>query len=204
MKKGSNMKKILMGGLTSVAIALALPAVAFAHVIVTPGQAGIGEELVFNVSVPNERTAAVSSVKLAIPSGVDEVTPTMIAGFTISTTGSGNNVTSITWTGDIPVGQREDFSFGAQVPARATNLNWKAYQTYTDGTVVHWDQKPAGSDDATGDAGPYSVTKVVNDLSTNATATPSSKSNKETLALVFSIAALVLSVGSLFLRRPRG
>lgn len=195
------MKKILASSATGVAIALALPAVAFAHVIVTPNQAGIGEELVFNVSVPNERSVPVSSVKLDIPKGVDEVTPTIIPGFTIATTGSTDTITSIIWTGSIPVGQREDFSFGAQVPASATQLDWKAYQTYADGTVVHWDQKPAGSDDAVGTAGPYSVTKVVNDLTSSTTSTDSS--SKDTLALVFSVAALALSIGGLFLRRSR-
>lgn len=194
------MRKLLTGAVTTGAIIMALPAVAFAHVIVTPDQAGVGEELVFNISVPNERNVAVSSVKLNIPGGVDEVTPTMIPGFTISTTGSADNVTSITWTGNIPVGQREDFSFGAQVPAKATQLDWKAYQTYADGTVVHWDQKPAGSDDATGNAGPYSVTKVTNDLSSD-TSTGGNNSSKATLAFVFSIAALALSIAGLFMRR---
>ena len=82
------MKKILPSSLTGVAVALAVPAVAFAHVIVTPNQAGVGEGLVLNVSVPNEHSVPVSSVKLDIPRGVDEVTPTMIPGFTTSTTGS--------------------------------------------------------------------------------------------------------------------
>jgi len=194
------MKKILASTLTGVVAVIALPAVAFAHVIVTPKQAGVGEELVFNVSVPNERNAPVSSVKLDIPKGVDDVTPTIIPGFTITTTGGTGNVHSITWAGSIPVGQREDFSFGAQVPATATQLDWKAYQTYTDGTVVHWDQKPAGSDDATGNSGPYSVTKVVNDL--NSDASTATNSSKGTLALSLSVAALVLSIASLFLR-PR-
>ncbi|MEJ0073383.1 MAG: DUF1775 domain-containing protein [Candidatus Saccharibacteria bacterium] len=72
------MKKFLTGITTTGAIVLALPAVAFAHVIVTPSQAGVGQELVFNVSVPNERESDVTSVKLNIPKGVGEVTPTVI------------------------------------------------------------------------------------------------------------------------------
>jgi uncharacterized protein YcnI len=197
------MKKLLAGIFTTIAMVVALPSIAFAHVIVTPNHAGIGQELVFNVSVPNEREVAVSSVKLDVPKGVSDVTPTVIPGWTITTGGSADNVTSITWTGNIPVGQREDFSFGAQAPATATQLDWKAYQTYADGTVVHWDQKPAGSDDATGDAGPYSVTKVTNDLGSGSS-TQDNNSNGATLALVFSIAAIVLALAGLFLRRrPR-
>lgn len=195
------MKK-LTGISTIIAVLVLLsPAIASAHVIVTPGQADVGQELVFSVSVPNERTTPVTSLKLAIPKGVDVVTPTVTPGWTITTTGSGDNITAITWTGQIPVGQREDFSFGAQAPANATQLDWKAYQTYADGTVVHWDQKPAGSDDASGNAGPYSVTKVVDDLTTPSAA---SSINKDTLALVLSVAALVLSIGGLFLKRRAG
>ncbi len=147
---------------------LVTPAIAFAHVIVTPSQADVAQELVFTVSVPNERQVPVDSVKLLIPKGVQDVLPTTKDGWTITTTSSspsqGEQVTSILWTGNIPVGQRQDFSFGAQVPGYAGELDWKAYQTYDDGTVVHWDQKPAGSDDATGNAGPYSITKVIDDL----------------------------------------
>ncbi len=196
------MKKLLAGGIAAIITVLALPAVAFAHVVVTPNQAGVGEELVFSVSVPNEKEVAVTSVKLDVPKGVSAVTPIVIPGFTISTDGSGDNVTAITWTGSIPVGQREDFSFGAQAPSSATELDWKAYQTYADGSVVHWDQKPAGSDDATGDAGPFSVTKVVNDLSSG-TSAASGNSSKENLAFAFSIAALVLSAVGLFMRRKK-
>jgi len=196
-------KKSLAGIIASLAVLLT-PAVAFAHVIVTPGQAGVAQELVFNVSVPNERLTSVKSVKLLVPSGVTDVLPTTKDGWTITTTSTatgsqGDEVTSILWTGNIPVGQRQDFSFNAQVPGQATQLDWKAYQTYADGTVVHWDQKPAGSDDATGNAGPYSVTKVVNDLASKPISS-SSNSNKNTLALVFSIIALVLSASSLFVR----
>lgn len=196
------MKRVFVSfAITAIGI-IALPTVAFAHVIVTPNQAGVGQELVFNVSVPNERSTAVISVKLDVPKGVDEVTPTVIPGWTIATTGSGDTITAITWSGNIPVGQREDFSFGAQAPANPTQLDWKAYQTYADGSVVHWDQKPNGSDDAVGTAGPYSITEVVNDLESSSTASNSSgSSNKETLAFVFSIAALALSISSLFMRR---
>lgn len=196
------MKKLTGISAAIAMLVLSVPAIASAHVVVTPSQADVGEELVFKVSVPNERTTPVTSMKLDVPKGVDEVTPSVTPGWTITTTGTGDNITAITWTGSIPVGQREDFSFGAQAPANATQLNWKAYQTYADGTVVHWDQKPDGSDDATGTAGPYSVTKVVNDLNTPPT-TAGTSTNKDTFALVLSVAALTLSVGGLFLRRKR-
>ncbi|HVX48105.1 MAG TPA: DUF1775 domain-containing protein [Candidatus Saccharimonadales bacterium] len=197
------MKKLLTAAVTTVTIVLALPSVAFAHVIVTPGQAGVGQELVFNVSVPNERDTAVSSVKLDIPKGVSDVTPTITPGWHITTSGSKGDVTEIIWTGNIPVGQRADFSLSAQVPPSPTQLDWKAYQTYADGTVVHWDQKPMGSDDASSTAGPFSVTKVVDDLNQSVSSEDDADSHKTTLAFVFSVAALALSAGGLLLRRGK-
>jgi uncharacterized protein YcnI len=174
-------------------------------VVVTPAQAGVGASVLFTVSVPNERQAAVSSLKLLIPKGVQDAQPDVTAGWDITTAGSSDSVAAITWTGTIPVGRRADFIFKAQVPATAGELDWKAYQTYADGTVVSWDQKPAanaGDDDAAA-TGPYSVTKVTDDLGSSATTAQPAGSGKAALALVFGIAALVLSIGGLFLRPRR-
>ena len=201
------MKRIVMGAVASIVTVLALPAVAFAHVVVTPNQASIGDRVLFTVSVPNEKEVAVSSIKLNIPSGLQDVQPDVMAGWSIATTtDSSDNVTSITWTGTIPVGRRADLEFKAQAPAKAGELDWKAYQTYADGTVVSWDQKPVtnAQDDDSSDTGPYSITGVTDDLSSDTPTTSSpSSSTKNTLALICSIAALALSLGGLFLRRSR-
>ncbi len=197
-------KKISSWSAAITGLALLLPALASAHVIVTPSQADIGQELVFNVSSPNERQTPIVQVKLDIPSGVSAVVPTEEDGWTISTTTSGSGsdaeISSITWSGgQVPVGQRADFGFGAQVPAKATSLDWKAYQTYVDGTVVHWDQAPKTSDDATGNAGPFSVTKVANDL---AAVPPKADSSNNTLPLIIASLALVVGVAA-FLQASR-
>jgi uncharacterized protein YcnI len=201
------MKKILIAFLMF--LIMAIPGVASAHVIVTPNQADVGQELTFNVSVPNERNTPVVSIELDLPSGVAEVVPTEKDGWTIRTTTDGSisdpELSSITWTaGNIPVGEREDFSFSAQVPGSATTLDWKAYQTYGDGTVVHWDQTPNGkSDDSVGNSGPYSVTHVVNDLSNTATTSTSNGSTSmATLALVIALSALLVSIG-IYLYGPK-
>lgn len=198
------MKRRAVIGLLAALSVVLIPGIVSAHVIVTPGQANVAQELVFNVSVPNEKEVPVTNIKLLIPAGVTNVLPTSMSGWTITTTMNGNSadpeVAAIAWSGTIPVGQRQDFSFGAQVPGQAAELDWKAYQTYADGTVVHWDQKPAGSDDATGSAGPYSVTHVVNDL-TAAPASTWTTTDTAMLALVLSIAAVILSAGGLLMRR---
>jgi uncharacterized protein YcnI len=201
------MKKLLTSLIAAVAVTMALPAVAWAHVVVTPNQAGVGVGAKFNVSVPNEKQVAVTAIKLDMPKGVQNVQPDVLAGWDITTAKDGSgNIAAITWTGTIPAGQRADFIFKAQTPANAGNLDWKAYQTYADGTIVHWDQNPAANGKAVkNNAGPYSITKVVNDLSSNKSSAPnnSGASNTATLALALSIAALILSIGSLFFSRRR-
>jgi len=187
------MKKIVITAIGSILSTALIPASVFAHVVVTPDQAGIGQELIFNVSVPNEKNVAITKVRLVVPVGVQDVVPTVNPGWTIDTEGSPDAISAIDWTGVIPVGQRGDFSFSAQVPAHSTQLDWKAYQTYADGTVVHWDQTPAGSDDATGNAGPYSVTTVVNDL-THQTTSKESGSSLPVFAILLSAFAIVISL----------
>jgi len=198
------MKKLVTGSVAAIIAVLALPAITFAHVVVTPNQAGVGARTLFSVSVPNEKEVAVSSVTLYIPNGLEDTQPNVMAGWDVTTEkNKSGTVTSITWTGTIPVGQRADLVFKAQTPATAGELDWKAYQTYADGTIVHWDQKPSaeGNTDDGSDTGPYSITNVTDDLDTAATST--NDSAKTTLAFVCSLAALALSIGGLLLRRTK-
>jgi uncharacterized protein YcnI len=173
------MKKYLLSLFIGFSVFLFFSAPAFAHVIVTPNKVGIAEIQDFTVSVPNERDNPVVSVKLLIPKGVMEVVPDGASGWTITTKSSGSGdqqtVSEIDWDGgSIPVGQREEFIFQAQAPATPTTVFWKAYQTYSDGTIVSWDVDPKTLDnlsDAQQDAladkenkGEYSTTQVINDL----------------------------------------
>lgn len=195
------MRKFVASISLAMATVLALPAVAFAHVVVTPDQAGVGARTLFNVSVPNEKEVDVTGLRLTIPAGMEGVMPTVHPGWTITTTTDANkNVTEIKWEGGtIPTGQRDDFTFKGMTPADETDLIWKAYQTYADGTTVAWDQKPTDehseSEDST--SGPYSVTKVTNDLDTafdNQESNSGSSGLSTSLALVASLIALALSV----------
>jgi uncharacterized protein YcnI len=201
--------------LSTILIMLAVfsvPAIASAHVIVTPSQGDIGQKLIFNVSSPNERQTAIVKLVLDIPDGVTDVIPTVKDNWTISTTNntstSDPEINTITWTAgaaNIPVGERDDFGFSAILPAQATSVDWKAHQTYADGTVVNWDQKPAavsGSTMTSGSMssateGPYSVTQVNNDLTAAPTNTVIRSSSNDRLFPVLSVLAIVASICAL-------
>lgn len=172
---------------------------AFAHAIVSPSQAGVASYTTFSLGVPSEKPQATVAVRLLIPSGVLDVTPNVKQGWKVSVKKDSNaNVTEIDWTGgSIPAGERDDFVFRAQVPATPMTLEWKAYQTYADGTIVSWDQEPVANsaDDDSGTTGPYSQTEVVDDL------TPKPAPSGDTFALDVALAALALAVVGL-VRRP--
>jgi uncharacterized protein YcnI len=209
---GKNIIKKITTICISVVSMLALTvAPAFAHVIIYPHQVGIASLLDFTVSVPNERDNPVVSVKLLIPNGLSSVTPDATPGWTITTKGNGSGdnatVTEIDWNGGtIPVGQRAEFIFQAQVPPQPTTLNWKAYQTYSDGTLVSWDINPAkvanltdAQQDELADKenkGEYSTTKIINDLSgiANTNAEITSLNNQSNWLMLLSGSALILSV----------
>ena len=185
---------------------------AFAHVIVYPHQVGVATTQDFTVSVPNERDNPVVAVKLLIPKGLSDVLPNATPGWNVTIKSKGNGddavVSEIDWShGAIPVGQREEFIFQAQVPANPTTLDWKAYQIYSDGTVVSWVVDPAKlqnlsdtQQDALADKenkGEYSTTQVINDLSPNNNNSSQSGQYTELLsgfAFLLSVIALAISL----------
>lgn len=190
--------------LVVVIMTLICPTLVSAHILVTPDQVAVGKVITFSVSVASERASAVTSLKLLLPSGLSDVTPTFKPGWTVTTTkssGSHPTLDSITWSGGtIPAGLRDDFTFSAVAPATQTTLDWKAYQTYEDGTLVHWDQSPSTVPGESTTSGPFSVTKVTNDLSPNQPLVLSD-THASSLPLILSCLALIVSVAGLLFKR---
>ena len=204
-----NQKKNITKTVVSVALTgVFLMSAAFvsAHVTVKPNQVGSAAFQTFTTGVPNEKDVPTVALRLVIPSGLQYVTPNVKPGWTIEVKKSGEGealvVTEIIWTGgSIPAGQRDEFLFSAQVPAEETTLQWKAYQTYSDGEVVAWDQAPSQDHDDH-DVKPYSETKIVNDLALaegSHSETEKPASTDASLPTALSVVALALSGGALFL-----
>jgi uncharacterized protein YcnI len=180
-----------------------------AHVSVKPNQVNVGAFQTFTTGVPNEKDIPTVGLRLVIPENLEHVTPNVKPGWVISVKKSGEGeeakVTEISWTGgSIPAGQRDDFLFSAKAPDAAGNIDWKAYQTYQDGTVVAWDQDPnapkaaADHDSQEMSSTPYSVTRVVNDLTASSSPVViQSEKNSNTNVLIFSVSALLLSFAAI-------
>jgi len=193
----------LLPGIVSIVSIFVFTSPVFAHVIVKPSSAGIGSFQTFDVGVPSEKDMSTIELKLLIPKGLSEITPNVKPGWSVSVVKSDDTVTEIDWTGgEIPSGQRDDFYFSGQMPADVSTIQWKAYQTYADGSVVSWDMDPKKV--KKGEEGtPFSTTNVVNDLApANSTSGDEEHlSQKTTFAFIFSIVALITSCVSLSITR---
>jgi uncharacterized protein YcnI len=205
----NSVRSVLLAG---VMFLLSWPA--WSHVVVKPSQAGVASFVTFNVSVPNEKDVANTQLKLMLPPGLGSVSPTVKPGWKITVEKDAKgNPTAILWTGgSLPPEFRDDFSFSAQMPDKPADLPWKAYQTYKDGEVVGWDVDPADPSAKDSEAlektgkGPYSVTKVIDDLTPSASALPIAAPAADSTgiaALVIAIAALVIALGGLFFRHRK-
>ncbi len=177
-------------------IGVSCPANVYAHVTIQPAQVLTGEYQTFTTSVPNEKEIPAIGVRLVMPNGIQSVTPTVKQGWVVNVTKSNDKVTEITWSGGvIDKDLRDEFTFSAQAPAKAGDITWKAYQTYQDGSVVSWDQKPTddhGHDSEDESKGPYSVTSVVD--SEDEARDDRTDASPSIVTPVLSMAAFVISL----------
>jgi uncharacterized protein YcnI len=148
------LRRFGVAGLAMGAVFL-MAAPAWAHVTIAPSSAPKGSDAVLAFTVPDESDSA-STVKVAIFFPTDhpiaEALVEPIAGWTakvdtvhvakpiVTDNGSVNEaVKSVTWTGGhIVPGDFQDFKVSVGLPDDASSLEFKALQTYSDGTLVSW------------------------------------------------------------------
>lgn len=224
-----NYKKIILSLVFVTVFALGTAAQVSAHVVVRPGEVGVGAYTNFTVSVPTEEDVPTVQVRLVIPEGLKSVRPNVKPGWSIElkkvTSGDTERVSEIIWSGgSIPVDQRDEFVFSAQTPAEESTLVWKAYQTYGDGDIVAWENgkdvidafeknnpPKEGEEDNHDAPRPYSETKVINDLAASDAKDDSMMMNHEGKgdsksfdpALVISVIALGAAFGSLWMQKKK-
>lgn len=151
-----------LSAVTATAGMIALGATAAsAHVTVNPDDTGANGYTHLTFNVPNESPTAKTSkleVKLPTDTPFTSVSVKPVEGWSAQVitsdlpkpvTVSGTTVTkapsSVVWTADAThqLGQNEYQAFSLSVgklPAAGTTVTLKAAQTYTDGTVVNWDE----------------------------------------------------------------
>jgi uncharacterized protein YcnI len=181
--------------LAATAGTLALAGPAFAHAIMSPSVVPKGESQQFTLSVPTEEEGQTTTkIVLTVPEGFAVDSFEAEPGWTraVKASGSGEDavVDTITWTGGkVPTDEDSVFRFNARASSSGT-VAFKVRQYYSDGTVVDW----AGAE---GSDTPAPTIRAVSDLGGSSTDTLT------IVALVLAAAALVVSIGGIFLgRRP--
>lgn len=153
------MKSIIIGIILAVVGLTVIPQ-ASAHVTVNPKEMVAGYGMV-TVRVPNEKDMPTTAVRLVIPEGVDVSGVMPISGWmhteirevkagetpVIADDGDmapAGRVSEVRWTGGkITPGEFLEFPLNISSTGEPGKMTFKAYQTYSDGSVVNWD----GSDD---------------------------------------------------------
>jgi len=150
-------KWLLQAGLVLAGVML-LSGIASAHVVVYPQETTQGTYEKFTVRVPTEKDVPTTKVQVKFDTNevaVSRFEPKPGWSYEISKDDSGK-INGVTWTatGD-GLGSTEfgEFNMQGKVGDAATQITWKAYQTYKDGSVVEW----IGAD---GSDKPASVTTV--------------------------------------------
>jgi uncharacterized protein YcnI len=152
------MKKILTLTVSLIGAISIFAGVASAHVTVQPKETLQGKYEVFTVRVPSENEEVpTTKIEVKFPEDVNitrfEPKPDWTYEVQKDTTGK---ITGVTWTTEgegLSPTEFGEFNMQGKVGDEATEIVWKAYQTYKDGSVVEW----VGAEDA---EKPASVTAV--------------------------------------------
>ena len=136
------------------ALAIAIPSTALAHVGILPRESKPGVEERYTVRVPTEGAVATTSVRLEVPDGVTVLEVEKYGGESFELQKQGDRIVAITWTRNIPPKESAQFFFRARNPKGGSEILWKAHQHFADGTMTAW-VEPAGG------KRPGPVTKLV-------------------------------------------
>lgn len=139
----------------------ALTATLQAHVTVQPRESQAGAEQLYTVRVPTEGTVSTTSLELEVPEGLHVIQVASGDGFTFELRKEKDRIVAITWKREIKPKEFALFTFTAHNPPSGA-LQWKAHQTFADGSMRHWVGEPGTKE-------PASVTKIVPKGATTAT-----------------------------------
>jgi uncharacterized protein YcnI len=146
---------VLVAVALSTCTMLALPASAWAHVVVSPEEVAAGDYETLTVSVPTEKEVPTTKIRVEVPDGFTLSGVQPVPGWEYAFEEEGGLVTAVTWSGG-EIGPREfqQFLVQAQAPEEPGEYPWRAIQTYADGSVVEWTGPPAAEE-------PASVVEVI-------------------------------------------
>lgn len=123
---------------------VALPALAQAHVSITPRQSTAGATEKYTVRIPTEGKVTTTAAELDVPEGVIVETLQAPAGWTHEINRANDRIVSIVWKADVKPGEFIEVAFVARNPRSGERIVWTLRQRFADGTVTDWTMGPNG------------------------------------------------------------
>ncbi|HEX7064655.1 MAG TPA: YcnI family protein [Bacillales bacterium] len=183
----AKMKKTLAALPIFLVTMLVFAGIASAHVKIYPEKVTAGSYETFTVSVPSEKEkASTTKVKVVIPKNVviSRIEPRAGWDYQLKKDGTGK-ITAITWkatNGGLKPTEFIQLKMQGKVKKDTKKINFKAYQTYSDGSIVKW----VGAE-GSGHPAPVVHVSATGQMGGDGTSSLN-------LPLYFSIAALVLGI----------
>ncbi|KMY50140.1 YcnI family protein [Peribacillus loiseleuriae] len=211
------MKKLLTITVSMIGAIFLFSGVASAHVTVQPKETSQGKYEVFTVRVPSENEVVpTTKIEVKFPDEVDitrfEPKPGWVYEVQKDDAGKIMSVTWITEGVGLSPTDFGQFNMQGKVAEDATEIVWKAYQTYKDGSVVEWVGAPDAEKPASvtvvnptdGSAQKHGHGEVSTDSTSNKqgaakedTTEEETKSSSSNAPIFLSIAALIVGLLSL-------
>lgn len=187
------------------AVVLSLASVASAHAVMYPRQVTADSYEKFVLRVPTEKDIPTIGVRVEVPEGftISRVQPLPGWQYELERDASGS-VIAVSWSGgQIGPDEFQEFVIQGKTAAETGRYAWRAWQTYSDGSVVAW----TGPSDADT---PASVMTVVaagaqtdaHGVSRDEQAAPAGR--PDLMTSVAAYGGLILGAAALFIALRRG
>ena len=137
------MKKIVTLLVSMIGALSLFAGVASAHVTVGPKETSQGAYEMFTLKVPSEKEDVLTTkIEVQIPEDVNITRFEPKPGWTYEIQkDDSDKITAVTWTAEgegLSATEFGQFNMNGKVGDKATEIIWKAIQTYSDGSVVEW------------------------------------------------------------------
>jgi uncharacterized protein YcnI len=126
-------------------VALTLPAIAHAHVSITPRESMAGATEKYTIRIPTEGKVATTGAEIEFPEGVIVETIQVPIGWKYNVTRKDDRIVTMTIQADIKPGEFIEAAFVARNPRDARDIVWILRQRFADGTVTDWTKGPRGT-----------------------------------------------------------
>jgi uncharacterized protein YcnI len=134
----------IMRTVCAAALLLVIPALAQAHVSITPRSSAAGATEKYTVRIPTEGKVATVAAELDVPEGVIIETLQAPAGWKHVVKRAEDRIVSIVWQADVKPGEFIEVAFVARNPRSGARIVWTLRQRFADGTVTDWTNGPQG------------------------------------------------------------